>query len=184
MDENRYHLRYATAADNVVLAEVGAETFAATFAADNTPEDIAAYLVSAFGPDIQARELADPANRFMILAVNVTFAGYCQVRFAPAVAAVTARHPMEIGRIYVRQAWIGIGVGARLMSGCLHEAEQAGCDVVWLGVWERNPRAIAFYHKWGFKQVGTQTFQLGADTQTDWVMVRRVNAHPGDAGRH
>ena len=61
------------------------------------------------------------------------------------------------------------------MKVCLHEAVAAGCDVIWLGVWEHNPRAIAFYHKWGFKQVGTQTFHLGDDLQTDWVMARPVD---------
>jgi ribosomal protein S18 acetylase RimI-like enzyme len=61
------------------------------------------------------------------------------------------------------------------MKACLDEAERAGCDLVWLGVWERNPRAIAFYHKWGFEQVGTQTFQLGDDMQSDWIMSRLVS---------
>lgn len=84
---------------------------------------------------------------------------------------------MEIVRIYARKEWIGRGVGAQLMKTSLREAENAGCDVVWLGVWERNLRAIAFYRKWGFEQVGTQVFQLGDDMQNDWVMVRQVDSN-------
>jgi ribosomal protein S18 acetylase RimI-like enzyme len=60
------------------------------------------------------------------------------------------------------------------MQACLTEAESAGCDLIWLGVWEHNPRAIGFYRKWGFRQVGAQRFQLGAELQTDLVMARQV----------
>jgi ribosomal protein S18 acetylase RimI-like enzyme len=82
--------------------------------------------------------------------------------------------PLEIVRIYACQEWLGRGVGPMLMQACLDEARQRGCDALWLDVWERNPRAIAFYRKWGFKVVGTQGFQLGSDMQTDLLMQRAV----------
>jgi GNAT superfamily N-acetyltransferase len=167
-------LRYGTDADNVLLAEIGRETFAATFGPDNTPEDMAAYLDGAFGPEQQAAELADPAVRFIIAEAGGEAAGYCQLSFGPGPAVVSGARPMEIVRIYARQAWIGQGVGARLMRAALDEAARAGCDAAWLGVWERNPRAITFYRKWGFEEVGAQTFLLGSDLQRDVVMARRV----------
>ncbi len=167
-------LRYGTALDNVLLAEIGRETFAETFGPDNTPEDMAAYLDSAFGPDKQAAELADPAVRYIIAETAGQPAGFCQVKFGPGPAAVGGARLMEIVRIYARRAWIGQGVGARLMQAALDEAARAGCDAIWLGVWERNPRAIAFYRKWGFEAVGAQTFRLGSDLQRDVIMARRV----------
>jgi ribosomal protein S18 acetylase RimI-like enzyme len=69
---------------------------------------------------------------------------------------------------------IGRGVGAALMQACLEEAGRRGCETVWLDVWERNPRAIAFYRKWGFAEVGNQAFQLGEDLQNDILMARAV----------
>jgi diamine N-acetyltransferase len=188
-------LRFAGASDIVLLAELGARTFADSFADQNTPEDMAAYLASSFSPEIQAAELADPAARFLILERDGRPAGYAHLRFGPAPAVVGGRltagwrepqsgsparaegsggHAMEINRIYVDRAFHGQGLGARLMQACLDQARQAGCDRVWLGVWERNRRAIAFYHKWGFEQVGTQSFMLGSDRQTDWIMARDV----------
>jgi len=167
-------LRPATTADNVLLAEIGRETFAGTFGPDNTPEDMAAYLAGAFGPEKQARELTDPAVRFLIAEQGADAAGYCMLKTGQAPAEVAGERPIEIVRIYARPAWIGKGVGARLMRACLDEAARAGCDVVWLGVWERNPRAIAFYRKWGFAEVGAQTFRLGGDLQRDLVMARPV----------
>ena len=43
---------------------------------------------------------------------------------------------------------------------------------MWLGVWQRNPRAVRFYEKCGFRRVAEATFVLGTDVQTDWVMAR------------
>ena len=84
--------------------------------------------------------------------------------------------PIEIVRFYARTRWIGRGVGRGLMEAVLREARARGHDRVWLGVWERNERAIAFYKKWGFIKVGSQPFQLGNDIQTDLVMARVVEA--------
>jgi ribosomal protein S18 acetylase RimI-like enzyme len=63
-------------------------------------------------------------------------------------------------------------VAAALMQACLDQARKAEHDVVYLGVWEHNPRAIAFYRKWGFEKVGEHVFLLGDDEQTDWLMLR------------
>lgn len=176
-------IRRATASDSVLLAEIGAETFADTFAAENTPENMAAYLAAAFSAAQQARELADPAARFLIAAVDGLTAGYARLRFGPAPAAVAGEKLMEIARFYVRKPWIGKGAAAQLMQACMSEAQRAECDVAWLDVWERNFRAIAFYRKWGFAEVGVQAFQLGDDLQRDLLMARAVKRDAGGAVR-
>jgi ribosomal protein S18 acetylase RimI-like enzyme len=73
-----------------------------------------------------------------------------------------------------RARWIGRGVGAALMQAALREADARGCDAIWLDVWENNNRAIDFYRRWGFVEIGTQPFRLGNDTQRDLLMVRHV----------
>ena len=171
-------IRTASAADNLLLAEIGAETFHDSFAAENTPEDMAAYLAGAFGPEIQSGELADPASRFLIAEVEGLTVGYARLKFGPPPTAIVSRKPVEVARFYARKAWIGKGVGRRLMQACLLEAEWADCDVIWLDVWERNLRAIAFYRRWGFVEVGAQGFKLGADLQQDLLMSRAVNPDP------
>ena len=92
------------------------------------------------------------------------------------VVAEPSAKAIEVARLYAVRRWIGAGVGAALMQHCMREAAARGHDALWLGVWERNERAIAFYERWGFKRVGTQPFQLGSDRQTDHVMVRRTAA--------
>ncbi|MBN2397265.1 MAG: GNAT family N-acetyltransferase [Deltaproteobacteria bacterium] len=168
-------IRVATASDSTLLAEVGTETFSDSFAAENTPENMAIYLTESFGPERQASELADPASRFLIIESDGLTVGYAHIRFGEAPPCIAGKRPMEIKRFYVRKAWIGKGVGARLMQACVHEAAGAGCDVIWLDVWERNARAIAFYREWGFVEMGTQPFRLGDDLQRDLLMVRAVD---------
>lgn len=170
----RLRIRYATATDNTLLAELGAQTFFDSFAADNTPEDMAAYLDAAFSPKKQAQELADPDSMFLIAELGSDVAGYARLKFGPAPSAIGGQKPVEVARFYICKEWIGKGVGAQLMEACLREARQNGCDVIWLDVWERNPRAIAFYRKWGFTVVGTQKFQLGNDLQNDLLMARQL----------
>jgi GNAT superfamily N-acetyltransferase len=175
MGKANVQIRRATTADNALLAELGAQTFCDAFAADNTPENMRAYLATSFSPEKQAAELADAASVFLIAEVNGTAVGYARLREGhPAVGLIGSR-PIEIVRFYARQEWVGQGVGATLMKACLDEAAQRGCDTIWLDVWERNHRARGFYLKWGFMEAGTQVFQLGDDLQNDLLMQRPVN---------
>jgi len=169
------HIRTADARDHDLLARLGARTFRETFASDNTPEDMSDYLAKAFGPDRQAAELADPGTTFLIAESTGETVGYARLKLGPAPDCIQGLHPVEIARLYSAAAWIGRGVGAALMRACLERAGRLMCDVVWLDVWEKNPRAIAFYRRWGFVEVGTQDFVLGTDVQHDLLMQKRVD---------
>lgn len=170
-------IRHATLADNTLLAELGARMFEDTFGPDNTPENMAAYLADSFSPQKQAAELADPSSVFLIAELEGETVGYARMKEGESPACITGSRPIEIVRFYSRQDWIGRGIGAGLMKACLVEAEKRGCDTIWLDVWERNPRAIAFYGQWGFVEVGTQAFKLGDDLQNDVLMQRAVTAN-------
>jgi GNAT superfamily N-acetyltransferase len=172
MTSSNLTLRYATADDNHLLAELGAKTFYDTFATDNTPENMAAYLAASFSPEKQAAELGEPGSVFLIAEIGAAVVGFARLKEGPAPEGITGEHPIEIVRIYACKEWIGKGVGAVLIQGCLKEAVRRGCDTIWLDVWERNSRALAFYRKWGFVEVGTQIFQLGDDLQHDLLLQR------------
>ena len=164
-------IRHATARDATVLAELGARTFYEAFARDNKPEDIDSYIAQAFTPAQIALELADLRSTFLLAQIDGRAVGYAKVHAGKAPACVDGPRPIELERIYVDQTVIGRGVGAALMQACLDEARQAHYGAVWLGVWERNDRAQAFYRKWGFRDVGAKTFTVGQDVQNDRVMM-------------
>jgi len=165
------HIRLASAADAATLAAFARRLFHETFAADNRPEDMAAYEAATFSAERQAAEIADAAGLVLLATVGDAWAGYAQLGTGEPPAGV-ARPAVEIRRFYVDRAWHGRGVAAALMAAVRDAALERGARALWLGVWERNPRAIAFYAKCGFADVGAQPFRLGADLQTDRVMTR------------
>ena len=168
-------IRRALDADAVLLAELGARTFYESFAAENSPEDISTYLDASFGPEKQAVELAEPGSIFLIAEIDGIALGYAQLRRGESPECVSGSEPIELARIYVSQARLGLGVGEALMRACIDEAQRAGHQTMWLGVWERNVRAQGFYRKWNFSIVGEHIFQLGSDPQRDLVMERALN---------
>jgi ribosomal protein S18 acetylase RimI-like enzyme len=167
-------IRRANSDDAGLLAELGARTFRETFAADNSHEDMAAYLASSFNPARQTAELEDDASTFFIAEVGGVAAGYAMLRAGSTAECVEGAKPVELVRLYVSLEWLGRGVGEALMRACVDEARRAGRETIWLGVWERNARAQTFYRKWNFRAVGEHVFQLGSDAQTDILMERAL----------
>lgn len=163
-------IRRATSADNYLLAEMGALMFSDTFAKDNTPEDMAAYLTASFSPAIQAAELSDPDTVFLIAELDGSPVGFTRLKGGTALDCVKAEKPIEIVRLYASQEWIGHGIGAALMQTAIEYAIRNHHDSIWLDVWEKNQRAIRFYTRWGFGTVGEQSFVLGQDVQHDLIM--------------
>jgi GNAT superfamily N-acetyltransferase len=167
-------VRLANPRDAGLLTELGARTFSETFAADNSPEDLAAYLAVSFNPARQRAELNDPASTFFIVEVDGRAAGYAQLHAGEPAEGVEGPKPVELVRLYVSREWLGRGVGEALMRACVDGARRAGHGTMWLGVWERNGRAQAFYRKWDFRAVGEHVFQLGSDPQRDILMERAL----------
>lgn len=164
------NIRNATTKDARLLSELGAKTFYETFAKDNTPENIDAYLKESFSPEIQFNELSAPDIIFIIAESEGMPIGYAQLMVGNRDESVKGTKPLEIRRIYATRENMGRGVGSELMKAAIHEARARGCDCIWLGVWEKNSRAIAFYKKWGFREVGTHLFMVGDDPQNDFTM--------------
>ncbi len=169
-------VRIASDGDARLLASLGARLFEQTFGADNSAEDMHEYLSTAFTPARQREELSDPDRAAWIAESDDRDpVGFALIRRRSVGDGVVASLPVEIERIYVDRTLHGGGVGRRLMEQCVTRARAWRADVLWLGVWERNPRAIAFYEKGGFRAVGSHTFLLGTDEQRDIVMARPLD---------
>lgn len=169
-------IRNAVPGDARALAEVAEATFRAAFGAQNSAEYMELHCQSNYGETLQAAEIASPEMLTLVCEENGRLVGFAQLRWAEAPACVVAQHPGEINRFYVVLDWHGKGLAQRLMTASIDALQGRGCDVVWLGVWELNPRAITFYQKCGFTVVGSHTFSLGGDLQEDLVMVRLVTS--------
>jgi GNAT superfamily N-acetyltransferase len=156
------------------LAEFAARTYYETFAAVNTPENMQAYLDAAFTPAQLEAELNDPGSVFFLAHIGNKLAGYAKLFAGDAPECITGPIPVELVRFYVDQSWHGRGVASALMEVCLAEAKRGSFQTMYLGVWENNERAKAFYKKWNFVRVGQHIFQMGDDPQIDWWMERSI----------
>jgi diamine N-acetyltransferase len=134
------------------------------------------YLAETFGPSQQAAELADPACRTLVLAEGGALLGYAWLRAKAPEVEVPFERPLEVARFYVDRALHGRGVARSLMAAALAHASTAGHDGMWLQVWEENPRAIRFYAKVGFKDVGETVFLVGSRSYWDRLLVHRLVA--------
>ena len=171
-------IRAATSADAETLALLAERTFRDTFAAENRPADIDQHCLSNFGEDIQLQEVLDPNYVTIVADHDGELVAFAQVRLHSPKRIVRAEHPAELHRLYVTGDWHGRGIAHEIMSAVLAAATLKGADALWLSVWERNPRAIAFYRKHGFNVVGDRVFQVGTDPQRDLVMAVEIDDQP------
>lgn len=169
-------IRQATVDDAKRLTDLSYTTFWDAFAhhPKNAPDDMAHYMRQAFNVEQISEELQDENNVFLIAEIDGKPAGYAKLIIGTIEPGITANRPIELSRLYSHQEYIGKGVGQNLMDECLDRARRHDHDVMWLGVWEYNPRAQRFYEKNGFRVVGKHVFQLGSDAQTDLLMEKTL----------
>jgi GNAT superfamily N-acetyltransferase len=130
------------------------------------------HLASAWSPPLQRREIEDPDIDTLILENGAgEWLAFAQLRANQVSDGVPAQGSIELWRFYVDAPWQGRGVAGALMQAAKDRGRRRGASTMWLGVWERNARAQAFYRKHGFGRVGRKVFVVGGDPQTDDVML-------------
>jgi diamine N-acetyltransferase len=167
-------IRAATAADAEILTELAWRTFYDAFAPLNSPENIEAYMRQHFTLQSISAQLADPRAAFLIAEIEATAVAFAKLFDGDVPDCVSGFAPVEIERFYVDRRFHGKGLAQTLMQACFARARQSGHGTIYLGVWENNHRAIAFYRKCGFEIVGSHLFQLGGEAQNDFLMERRL----------
>jgi ribosomal protein S18 acetylase RimI-like enzyme len=167
-------IRTATAADAAAVADLARRTFYDTFAATNHPVDMELHLARSYGIDQQTRELNDRDIATLLVEADGRAIAYAMVRSGHVPECVTGPKAIELWRFYVDHGWHGRGIAQALMERVKDVARKRGAQTLWLGVWEHNARARAFYAKCGFADAGEHIFLFGTDPQTDLVMVTQL----------
>jgi len=170
----RITFRRGVPADAGALLRLAVRTYYETFAELNTPENMQAYLSTAFTLDGITADLANPAITFHVAENEGEPIGYAKLVAGAPPECVHGERAIEIERFYLDRRWHGSGVAMTLMEICIGHAQEQGFTTIYLGVWEKNFRAQAFYRKWGFDRVGEHVFHMGEDPQVDWWMSRAL----------
>lgn len=167
-------VRTCTLKDIDVLVALSIKTFRDTFDEFNTPENMIHYINGTFTRKIIEHEMKQAGTVFFLALDDRRAAGYAKVRMSHSPDGLNSSSALEIERLYAHKQYFGKRVGHLLMQTCLAHARKKGVQTLWLGVWEKNTRAIAFYQKNGFEKFGEHTFMLGDDAQRDWLMKKEL----------
>lgn len=165
-------IQACTISDIDVLQAISIETFMETFEAENDPAHLAAYLERAYNVPQLERELSNSDSQFFFAMLDGEVAGYLKVNANNAQTEAMGEEAFELERIYVRRKFQGSGVGKALYDQTIQCANELNKQEIWLGVWEHNHKALAFYRKHGFVQTGAHTFYMGDDAQVDLIMAK------------
>ena len=164
---NMVTIRYADAADAELIADMSRTSFYEAFAKDNTKEDMDIFMSEQFSKEELMKEVEMGEGIFMLAYIDEEPVGYARLRVKNNLAH---EHAIEIARIYALEKAIGKGVGKALMLECINKANELQMKSIWLGVWEKNERALSFSDRWGCERFGEHQFLLGTALQTDWLL--------------
>ena len=145
--------------------------FEEAFGPDNDAAVLRDYLDAAFTPEVLSREIVEDGSSFLVATDGSDIVAYSRVRRNPEADEWLGPVHIEIHRFYVYKSHHGTGLADRLMDAVLTSVA-SGCWI-WLGVWEKNPRAIRFYQRYGFETFAQHPFRLGTEVQNDLLMRRR-----------
>jgi ribosomal protein S18 acetylase RimI-like enzyme len=165
-------IRRCNHSDLEQLREIGIKIFQDTFGAQSSAEDMKEYLETAFHPSKLEKELENKLSEFYFLYFGNECAGYLKINTGDAQSEDMGDETLEIERLYISAEYQGKGLGKFLINEAIKFAQEKGKRKVWLGVWENNEKAIAFYKKSGFVLTGEHTFYVGSDAQTDLIMTK------------
>jgi ribosomal protein S18 acetylase RimI-like enzyme len=170
--ERPFRVRRALPEEADAVASLAARTFTDAFGADNHPDDLHLHLAEHCGPATLRRQLADPEWTTLVGEQAGEMCGYAQLCDATPPARWTTERGRQLYRFYVERVWWGSGLAQPLLAAAVDEARARGARHLWLTTWSQNRRALAFYRKSGFEEVGTTTFTVGRDRQHDLVLSR------------
>lgn len=163
-------IRLCDAKDIPTLLDLAITTFVEAFWDTNDPQSMEAYMQTAFREEVFLEEMKHPDAQFFVVLEDEVPAGYLKLNRVGAQSDVRDPESLEVERIYVLADFQGVGIGKYLLEYAIQTAVTENLKYVWLGVWEHNEKAIAFYQKQGFRVFSDHPFVMGEEVQTDLLM--------------
>jgi ribosomal protein S18 acetylase RimI-like enzyme len=163
-------IQKAALSDAELLSELAISAFYETYAAFNTPENMQQYVDENFTREHFEAEITDDKMMCLVAFANDEMAGYVMLKLFSNHEKITANNQIEIARIYVLKKFHQMKIGWQLFNKAASFSKENNFEILWLGVWEKNMKAINFYKKIGLEIFDQHIFMLGDDAQTDYLM--------------
>lgn len=167
-------LRPALLEDAPALAKLGRESFVAAFGYLYADEDLTPFLEQTKSDEAVAQQIADPDCRICLAFVSERLVGFCRLALTcgwPDHAL--GQHVVELKQLYTDPAMTRRGIGARLMDWALATARENCADEMQISVWSGNLQGQKFYARYGFAKVADVTFQVGAQSDEEFLFARQ-----------
>lgn len=171
---NQITIRKATISDLETIQKISKQTFIETFAEVNTPENMDHYILKNFNDQQLILEINNPESEFYLAILDTKTIAYLKINFGNAQTEIHNLQSMEIHRIYVLKEFQRKKIGQLLLNEAINIGQKSSVDAIWLGVWEKNHKAIQFYNNNDFVEFDQHSFTLGNEVQTDLLMELRI----------
>jgi ribosomal protein S18 acetylase RimI-like enzyme len=152
-------IKTAKEADTDVLALLGRLTWAESHGHYIDDKDnLLKYLNSNFSVSKTKQEINNPKNLFYIIYVDDLPVGYAKLIVNAINESVASKNTCRLERIFIQNEFIPLKIGQQLLTFVEEKAKALQLDTMWLTVYIKNKRAIRFYERNEFKNVGKLNF--------------------------
>ncbi len=170
MQHQNLEIRTVRANEAQALSAIASQTFIDTYGIYNTEQDMERYLTENFSLDTIKKQYKNPDSFFYFAEWDKSIVGYIKLNKDKAQTDSILENALEIERIYVDKNFQGKKIGNQFVQQAIAVARLMERSTIWLGVWDRNVKAVEFYLKNGFVEFGQHSFMLGSDLQNDTLM--------------
>jgi len=174
MKNSSQTVRPAVGKDALALSILGTETFTQAYSRVISLDNLKAYTKQAFDPHLIQQEIETSQAYYALAEVKGTVCGYAQVKPAPAPSEIIMAPSIELRRLYVASKWMGQSIGTALLTHMLAWIQTQRYALCWLRVWEKNPRTIALYERFGFEITGSEPYHVGTMSETVLIMTKAM----------
>lgn len=156
------------------LARVARQSFLDAFLPTNNAADVTDYADRFLNAESFLQQLSHPAYFTLGVFLQDRLIGYTQMHLNRD--EVYEGVDLELKRFYLLEEFHGKGYAELMMKACEDQACILGYSQFWLGVWEKNFKALRFYQKQGFEKVSAHDFVMGRETQTDFILMKSIQS--------
>jgi diamine N-acetyltransferase len=169
-------VRRATKADAEFIALLGRVTFTETFGhLFRKKSDLQTYYNTTFSVQKIRNSIEKSTNIFWIAFANELPVGYAKLKINSASNFIESKKISQLQKIYVLKNFLSLKIGLKLQNKLIEEAETHLSDTIWLSVLNSNIRAINFYKKNNFIEIGNHDFQIGIENFEFIVMSKKLS---------